>query len=258
MISYYDAHCHLTQFKNINRIITKCLENNVDKIIAVAMFKKENEEVLELNKKFSETVIPALGIHPLAISDNTNTEKMYKSIKKLIVENLERVKIIGEIGLDKYFSKDPKIWKKQESIFNDFLTLAEKRGLGVTVHGKSAELEILETLEEYSINPTIIHWYSTDSRKLIKRGIDDGFYYSVNLSSNYSKNVINLIKETPISRLLTESDGPVKYKPLNLIGSPLLIPKVVENIANIKKLNKKEVGSILSDNFKKIMNLEKI
>ncbi|MBD3229549.1 MAG: hypothetical protein GF329_15315 [Candidatus Lokiarchaeota archaeon] len=255
MIEYHDSHCHLTQFNNINKIISKAIQNNVNNIIAVSMFQNENEKILELNQRFSNIVIPALGIHPIAISDKADVNDLYKKVEKLIYDNLNSVKIVGEIGMDRYYSKNPKVWNKQEILFKDFLALAEKIGLGVTVHGKSAELEIMETLEEYSINPTIIHWYSTNTRKLIKRGIDNGFYYSVNLSSSYSKKVIHLIKDTPINQLLTESDGPVKYKPLDLIGSPSLIPKVVENIANIKKLNEKEASLILSDNFKKIMNL---
>ena len=254
MNTFHDSHCHLTQYKNIDKIIQESLDNKVSKIVAVSMFKRENIEVLNLYKKYPEIIIPALGIHPISISNKTKIDILFQEVESLIKKNIKNLKIIGEIGLDRYFTKDPKILKKQRDIFNNFLSLSEEFRLGVTVHGKYAESEIMDILEGYNIKPIIIHWYST-TNNLIRRGIDNEYYYSVNFSVLYSKKVQNLVKITPIKHLLTESDGPVKYKPINLTGKPQSIPKVVSEIANLKKLEMDKVSINLNHNFKKILNI---
>jgi len=58
---------------------------------------------------------------------------------------------------------------------------------------------------------------------------------------------------SPIDRLLTESDGPVPYKPLNLIGSPGLIPQIVSEIAKIKQLTERDTAVQLDKNLKTIL-----
>ena len=88
---------------------------------------------------------------------------------------------------------------------------------------------------------------------MIKKGIDNGFFYSINFSVKYSKNVRNLVKLTPINRLLTESDGPVNYKKLNIIGRPSLIPTIIKDIVEIKNLQKDFVIENLQRNFEKII-----
>lgn len=252
MTPFHDAHCHLVQYKNVDEIITQAIENDVYKIIAVSMFEEEFQKILELHNKYPKLVVPALGIHPIAVSDKTDIEKLLERVEKQIIENLKVLKIIGEIGIDKYFSKDADVWKKQREIFEKILEIAEDNELGVSIHAKYAEVEIMDILDKYNINPTIIHWYSAN-KKSIKRGIANKYYYSVNLSIEYSKNVQDLVILTPIDQLLTESDGPVKYKQLNLVGKPHLMSRVVKNIAKLKKLQFDEVKISLHNNFKKII-----
>ncbi|MHA1270403.1 MAG: TatD family hydrolase [Candidatus Helarchaeota archaeon] len=252
MIQFHDAHCHLTQFKNIKQIINDSLNNKVTKIIAVSMFREENHKVLKLYQNFSDIISPAFGIHPIVITKDDDIDILFEETCQIIKENINITKIVGEIGLDKYFSRDPKVWDMQKELFKKFLTFSEKHNLGISVHGKYAERDVLDILESFKIRPTIIHWFSTND-ELIKRGIDNDYYYSVNFSAKYSKNVQNLIKMTPLNRLLTESDGPVKYKPINLIGSPILIPEVIKEISRIKNLEFKEVATIIQRNFEMII-----
>ncbi|MHA1831665.1 MAG: TatD family hydrolase [Candidatus Helarchaeota archaeon] len=252
MSYYHDSHCHLTQFKEVKNVIKDAIYKSVRKVVVVSMFKEENKKVLELYHQFPDVILPALGIHPITINSNSDIENLFGTVIKLIEQNLSIIKIIGEIGLDRYYTKDPNIWEKQKSIFNKFLSFSEKHKLGVTVHGKNAESEIMEILETYKISPIIIHWYSANE-KLIKKGIDNGFFYSINFSVKYSKNVRNLVKLTPINRLLTESDGPVNYKKLNIIGKPSLIPTIIKDIVEIKNLQKDFVIENLQRNFEKII-----
>ena len=249
---YHDSHCHLLQFKNIDNVIKEASAHNVTKIVAVSMYKDENFEVLKLAQKYPNIIIPALGVHPIVISKKTDIIELFNEIAELIKKNIAKIKFIGEIGLDRYFSKDKDIFNKQKQIFEKFLGIAEKYKLNVSIHGKNAENEVLEILRSFKIKTKIFHWLSVNDSKIIKKAIEDGFHFSVNFSIKYSKKVQNLVKNAPLNKLLYESDGPYKYKG-GTQGTPILIPMIAKDISNLKKLNTDEICRSLQKNFENIL-----
>jgi len=247
---FFDTHCHLTLFNDIPSILAKAKENGVTHIFAVAMYYKDNWDVLELAHEYSE-VVPGLGIHPIEVPNLTNVEAQLEAIDQLLLTN--RVKIIGEIGLDRYFVKDEQIWDTQEQILMHFLEFAAQNELIVNVHGKDAESALFQILSHYDLKAVQVHWFA-GSPELIKEGITHGYYYSVTPAVFYSDKMRRVVELVPLDHLLSESDGPVPYKGQHpFIGEPSLMEDVVREIAHIKKEDIKEVEQILYNNAKNLI-----
>ncbi|NVM54278.1 MAG: TatD family hydrolase [Candidatus Helarchaeota archaeon] len=239
---YFDTHCHLTLFKDIPSVISKARAHSVNYILAVSMYYRDNWSVLKLAEEYPE-IIPALGIHPIEAPNLSNLEKKFESLDKLILEN--NIHVIGEIGLDRYFNKTVEAWKQQLLVFEHYLELAERNNCIINLHGKDAEGELFAILTKYNLRTVVVHWFA-GSPKLIKDGINRGFYFSVTPAVTYSKKMRSVVELVPMEQLLSESDGPVKYKkPHRFIGEPALMEEVVKEIADIKQKNHEEVARFL-------------
>ncbi len=239
---YFDTHCHLSLFKEISSTIAKAKAQSVNFILAVSMYYADNWKVLELANKYKE-VIPALGIHPIEAANITNFEEKLDRIKRLVSEN--GVFTIGEIGLDRYFIKEKLLWERQETILRHFLDFAVKNELTVNLHGKDAEKQLFEVLSQYDLKIVVVHWFA-GSQKLIKEGINRGYYFSITPAISYSKKMRDVVELVPLEQLLSESDGPVKYKGKSpFIGEPALMQNVITEIARIKQHDRADVEHLL-------------
>jgi len=247
---FFDTHCHLTQFKDIPSIVAKAKEHGVTHIFAVAMYYKDNWEVLTLAKDYPE-IIPGLGIHPIEVPNLTNVEEKLEAIDQLLLEN--EVRIVGEIGIDHYFIKDKQMWRKQEEILRHFLDFANSHELVVNLHGKDAEGTLFQILAEYTLRAVQVHWFAGSS-ELIKEGIKRGYYFSVTPAVYYSDKMRRVVELVPINYLLSESDGPVQYKgQQSFTGEPALMGDIVRKIAQIKKENSQKIERILYDNAENLI-----
>jgi len=239
---YFDTHCHLSIFNDISSTISKAKINSVSYILAVSMYYADNWNVLNLAKQYPE-VIPALGIHPIDVPNLSNIEEQLETIDNLILAN--EVGTIGEIGLDRYFVKEKVYWEKQETILRHFLDFAVRNNLVVNLHGKYAEKGLFDILARYNLKFVVIHWFA-GSPELIKEGISRGYYFSITPEVIYGDRMQRLVNLVPINHLLSESDGPVKYKgDRPFIGEPALMKDVIQEIAHIKQQEIEEVEQIL-------------
>jgi len=243
-----DVHCHINLYLNPNEIIHEAHQAGIGKIIAVAMSVLSQKRILEISEQ-SDSLFPALGIHPEEVKRNKNIEAELESIIDLITSNESKLCAIGEIGLDHHFIKDKNLYPLQSKIFNLMLSLAQKLHLPVNLHSKGAEKQIFETLSSYDIPNINIHWYS-GPEKFLKLGIDRGYYFSITPAVKYSPAVKKTVSFVDIDHLLLESDGPVKFS--GKIGTPTMIKEVLNEIASIKKMNAKDVEEKIWNNTKNV------
>ena len=236
-----DCHCHLDLIY-LDKKYSKNDYSEVKKLILVSNNYDSYQFNLKLTK-LDKRFIPAIGIHPL------NVKKDFKDLAK-IAENVKNNQILGEIGLDYYFSKSKEDWVLQEKIFKFFLFLAKKHNLKLIIHSKGAESKILEILETYKIKNIIFHWFSGSIREL-KQILDRNYFVSFGPAILISKKIQQLIKHVHLNNILTESDAPYGFK--NYKFSPNQIFEVVKKIAEIKSKNFDELGHIISQNMENFL-----
>jgi len=208
---------------------------------------KTAKRTLELAEKYPEKIVCAIGRHPWGAHKITPEElaKFEELIKN------PRVKIIGEIGLDHYFIKEPEKWRKQQELFEFFLKLAERYKKPVILHSTGAEQNLVELLETWKLPRSVCcHWFS-GSEATLKRLIDLGCFFSINPAVRRSKRHQRVVSTVALEWFLTESDGPVKFA--GEVGTPLLMPFVCEEIARIKKIDNEQVVLAIEENFVKFL-----
>ena len=73
----------------------------------------------------------------------------------------------------------------------------------------------------------------------LNKAMDKGYFITEGPPATYSNGIREVIEKVPLTNLLTETDGPVKYwkSPYNgQLTKPSFIRNVVEAVAEIKKM----------------------
>ena len=251
---FIDAHIHLADHsyaQNIGEIIEDSKRANVLALIANSTNLESSHKSLHLAEEYPELVYAALGIHPWNTKELKDNE--VDDVSNLIINNLkheQRLIAIGEIGLDSSYSGTGEPTEIQIDVFQKMLKLAEKTGLPVIIHSRGATKQIVDMLPSYEIKKILLHWFS-QPHSLIPKIIDRGYFISEGPTIVYSKGIQEIVKQIPLTNLLTETDGPVPFRgPFNKQQTtPSFIPTVIETISQLRKQEKKVVSEQIFLNF---------
>jgi TatD DNase family protein len=250
-MTFVDIHAHL-DFKDFDKDRTKLLEEmKKNNIIAFSnTLNKDNYEYTkELFKGQEDTVKVCPGLYP--IDAQKLTDKEFKIYLNQIKKEKNNILAIGEVGLDRYHSTDKKEWEIQEKRFKKLIELGIKLNKPLIIHTRKAEARVLEILKEYvekyNFRKFVLHCFS-GKKKLIKEIRELKLYVSIPLTILNTQSFQILVKELAISQLLVETDSPF-LNPNRERNSPLNIPFIYSEIAQIKGLDEKEIENIIYRNY---------
>ncbi|MHA1212789.1 MAG: TatD family hydrolase, partial [Candidatus Heimdallarchaeota archaeon] len=241
-----DCHCHLAEnffYKRIDELMQEWTELGIKKIGSMATNLRSARRNLELHLRYPQQIVVGIGRHPWG-AHKTSQEELDKF--EHLIREIDHC-IVGEIGLDYYFVKEEEKQKKQTPIFKAFIEFAIKYEKPVMLHTTGAESAVFDLLSTYELKSNICcHWFS-GSQKILQNLIDLGCYFSINPAFLRSINHKRVLEKVPLERLLTESDGNVKFqgKP----GSPALMPFMCEKIAHFKNISELELKERIFENF---------
>lgn len=253
-ITYVDSHIHLADEAyqgKVGRILGEGEKEGVKIVIASSEDMETSLKTLEIAQNYPLKVLPALGIHPWAASE-TEVGEVGKVVS-LIDKYRDRLAAVGEVGLDLSYTRgSSEAWERQREIFRSMLEVAEGAELPVVAHSRRSALEVFEEASSYRVK-MVFHWFSGEI-KVLRRILDAGYHVTVGPSIYYSKHIQRIVRETPLSRLMAETDGPVRYRgPFQDVETtPALIPRVVEKIAEIKKESLEDAVNQILDNCRKV------
>ncbi len=252
-----DAHCHIATksfTKEWIKNLKKWEQTGLSAIIGTSMTIKECEQILALARD-SSIIMPAIGIHPWQVKKSIEQDSVYSYFNRLITEHPE-IQVLGEVGLDYYHVKKPERHTFQREVFDLLCSLAKDHSLRMTIHSPDAVTDILSFLKQYNIpgRHCIFHWFSGTSEEL-QRVIEYGCFFSITPAVEYAYRHQQTALNAPKNKILTESDGDVKYR-TGIRGSPLVIPYVIEQLAQLWGSNLKNVKKQVWQNFQRFfMNL---
>jgi len=255
-MKYVDAHLHLAdaEYKGQAGIMLEdAKSSDVVALVSNATDYATCLENLKLRRDNSALVYIALGIHPWNV--NVLTENELEETITFIQSQKGTVRAIGEIGLDYKYET---VWEKQMAVFERMLHLAETMDLPVIIHSRGTTDQIVDMLPSYRLKRILLHWFSHPLSALAK-AIDNGYFITEGPPATYSQGIREVIANAPLTNLLTETDGPVKYfkKPFSAqLTKPSFIRNVVEAIAEIKKTQTEEVAQQIATNFESFFNIK--
>jgi len=250
-MKFVDAHIHLSDEEYtecVDEIISEAKNANVVALVSNSMDLKTSIASLKLAEKYPGIVYTALGIHPWNVQ--TLTEEELQQTLELTFKQRHHMALIaiGEVGLD---SKYMKIWDKQMMVFNEMLHAAEKLDLPVIIHSRGTTAKIVEMLPSYNIKKVLLHWFSNPI-SMLAQTVENGYYITEGPPTAYSNGIREVVRRVPLTHLLTETDGPVRFFKAPFHGkktTPAFIPAVVKAIAEIKKVDAADVAEQIEKNF---------
>lgn len=232
---YVDSHIHLNDYSQ-ERIISLCGRDDIE-LIAVSEDLRSSLINLSLKKKCFN-VKAAVGIHPW------NADKVTADELAKVIELVDSVSFVGEVGLDKRFT--PSTFDLQLKIFKEFVSLCSSSKKILLLHAAGAWREVLEELTKNSVEAAVFHWYTGPLEYL--RDIKDlGYFIGINVALLKQPKMREVVRQAPLDIMLTESDGPYEYRGLKL--EPELIPSLLNEIATIKNVSPEEVLEAIYNNY---------
>lgn len=251
-----DAHVHLSDAEyagRIDELVVDAKNAGVTALVSNSMDLKTCQNDVKLSQEYPNLVYAALGIHPWNV--NVLKENELQETIAFIQNQKDNVKAIGEIGLDYKYET---IWEKQMMVFDEMLHLAETLNIPVIIHSRGTTEKIVDMLPSYRVKRVLLHWFSYPMSALYK-AVDKGYFITEGPPASYSNGIRDVIDKVPLTNLLTETDGPVKYwkSPYNgQLTKPSFVRNVVEAVSEIKKIQVDEVAKQIASNFEVFFDIK--
>ena len=198
-------------------------------------------------------VYAAVGSHPDA-ADEVNA-LVLEEYRRLVREN-EKIKAIGEIGLDYHYEDIPRDLQKRA--FRMQLELARELNLPVIVHEREAHEDGMRFVEEFPEVTGVFHCYS-GSPEMAKWLVSRGWYIGFTgvLTFKNARKAVETAAAIPLERIVLETDCPY-MSPEPFRGKrndPSRLYRMAEKLAEIRGLTVEEIHTITMENGKRLYRI---
>lgn len=281
-----DSHAHYNHnsFKNSFRYLTRdengyaiaeggreqifreLLEGNIPYSIEPGVSLQSCGEVLELAAAYPGRIFPAVGVHPT----RSIYEKWIDRKKLAVLAKAPGVAAIGETGLDFHYKREDQHRLTQHLWFLYQLNLAWKMKLPVILHVRDAHEDALRRLSMHPARKLggVIHCFYGSweiAEQYLELGYHIGIGGSVLQLEERAKDLWEAIPKIPLERILVETDAPfilpyckdvIQPKLLRRArNTSLILPAVIEKIAELKGITPEEVEKATAENAIRLFRL---
>lgn len=210
-MKYIDTHTHtnclelIEEYRNIINEI-----ENMDMFINIVGNNLEDSQLAIEQSLMSNNSFCTIGVHPNEFNNQQSLDETIAKLEKMYLKNPQKIKAIGEIGLDYHFDNSEENKQLQKQWFERQIQLAIKLGLPVVMHIRDAHEDAYEIVKNY-YNKTkfIVHCF-TGNVEDVKKYNSLNCYISISgiITFKNSDELRETIKYIPTDKLLTETDAP--------------------------------------------------
>ncbi|KAJ49977.1 TatD DNase family protein [Clostridium tetanomorphum] len=255
-MNIFDSHAHYDDDSfedDRNLVINELKENNIIGVLNCGASLQGARDSVKLARE-NDFFYAAVGIHPEYAG--TVDDKVISEIKEL--SKYEKVRAIGEIGLDYYYEENPPR-EIQRRAFIKQMELADELKLPVIIHNRDAHGDTLEILKMFPQVTGVIHCFSGSvefARECLKIGYYIGFTGVITFKN--SKKIVEVAKEMPLDKILVETDCPYMAPSPNRgkRNRSEYIKYIIDKLADIKGVTPEEISYHTVCNTKKLLNLK--
>lgn len=253
----FDSHAHLSspQFDHDrDKAASRAFTAGLSGWIEVGTNTENSRGAIALAEQH-EGVHASVGVHPSDIQ--SIDEEGWNNIEQLLKS--EKVKAVGEVGLDFYRGGTP---TEQLPILERFVDLAKRHQLPILFHVRSSKTSdahdvLIAFLRKHPCNG-VIHTFS-GSGKQANRYIDLGMYLSFSgvVTFKNAAEIANVARDAPLNRILVETDcpylSPEPYRGKR--NEPAYVKYVVEKIAQLREISFEEVDKKTTENARQLFSI---
>ena len=273
----FDAHTHLNEERYTDEereaLAKEIEESPVDYILDAGSCFDDSMRAIRDAERYP-WCFASVGIHPEEVGDLTEEKIQYL---KELAQN-DKVRAIGEIGLDYYYDDIPK--EEQKKWFGRQIDLANELRMPIMIHSRDADLDTLNTLKEHGafsderkswfpkrpgpggeLLPdarVLMHCFSYSAetaKEYVKLGGTISICGPVTFKSN--KKTRRVVESVPIEFLTVETDAPY-LAPEPMRGRPnksVYVEYTCRKVAEIKEIPYEEAAEITKRNAMRFYNV---
>ncbi|MBP1565226.1 MAG: TatD family hydrolase [Oscillospiraceae bacterium] len=253
----FDTHAHYTEESfddDRDELITAIHKNGVKYIMLSVSDIEDTKKALSISRNYP-FVYSAAGVHPECVA---NIPSDYiQQIEKIIVENKDKIKAIGEIGLDYHYEDyDASLMKE---VFTNQLILAQKTDLPVIIHSRDATKDTLDVLRKHTPKKGVVHCFSGSAqtaRELVEMGLHISFTGVITFKN--ARKALEALEVIPLDRLMLETDcpfmAPVPYRGKRCDSS--MITEIAKKAAEIKGISPQEMLDVTCKTAMKFFDIK--
>ena len=272
----FDSHSHVS-FKaykeDADEVIKRSFDNKVC-MMTVGTQQDTSKQAIELAEKYDTGIWASVGLHPthaIAHGFNDQQELDFKPRQEVfdakyyqeLVDSSDKVKAVGECGLDYYRLPEESVEEMKAQQYQAFMaqaSFAAQNDLPLIIHCRDAYIDQRKALDEAMVKwgklTGVMHCF-TGTYEEAKLFLDIGFYISFSGIVTFADAVKKTAKNVPLDKMLIETDAPYLTPPPHRgkRNEPLYVQYIANTIAEIKGVSVEEVAEITFDNA---VNLFKI
>ncbi len=250
----FDTHAHMNDpvFDEDRDLLLQSLpEQGVGLVMNPGCSLENSLQAIAIAEKYP-FVYAAVGTHP-DTADEVD-EAVIDTYRQLCKH--EKVKAIGEIGVDYYYETIPR--QVQLKAFRMQMELARETGLPVIIHERDAHDDGMKMIKEFPNVTGVFHCYS-GSAEMARQLVNLGWYIGFTgvLTFKNARKAVETAQSIPLDRIVLETDCPF-MAPEPFRGKrnhPGYLYRMAEKLAELRGLSLEEIQSITTENGKRLYRI---
>jgi len=257
VVGTYDNHTHLEiadgdQPMEYQDHLSLAAQVGILGVVQVGVTLQSSKWSAEVAAK-EPRVLAAVAIHPNEAAKYESKLALDSDIDQILeLSKQERVRAIGETGLDFYRTRDAKGLEFQQYSFERHIEIAKLNDLALQIHDRDAHNQVVETLQRVGAPDRVVFHCYSGNVELAEICRDNGWYTSFagNITIKRNQHLRDSLKLMPKDRILVETDAPF-LTPEPLRGrpnAPYLVPITVRFMAEQLGMEANELSGQLAQN----------
>lgn len=284
------GHVNFNAFKDDgDEVVKRALDNGVGIVMPGSQIDTSRRAVEYAERWDHPYIRAAIGLHPIHLEDiqvddsevegqikfHTRKEEFACAKYESLLKSSDKIVAIGEVGLDYWrLPEDPekkeRYKKFQIDTLSSQLDLALDYKKPVILHCRKAHDDLFSIVANHGITraltpPGVVHCY-TGNKSQLKSFLELGWFIGFN-GIIFKLGLGDVIKATPLDRMLLETDSPYLTPPLSAeaptVGGakegrnePSNVKYIAEKIAEVKQISFEEVARQTTENAKRVFRLD--
>ncbi|MGL5406606.1 MAG: TatD family hydrolase [Propionibacteriaceae bacterium] len=235
-----DSHTHLDATQEMSGLtpavaLDLAAQIGATAVVQVGCDAEDSTWAVACANRF-ENVVASVALHPNEVARyRERTAAGLATIEKLLAEGGEKVRAVGETGLDYFRTTDKAAQELQKDSFRAHIALAKTYDRTLVIHDRDAHQDIADLLDEEGWPARVVfHCFSADAA-YAQRVLANGAWLSFPGTVTYKANeaLREALDITPRHKILVETDAPY-LTPIPARGKPnasYLLPHTVRFMA---------------------------
>ena len=251
----FDTHAHLNDpafDPDREELMASFASAGVGLVMNAGCSLESSRDIVQMAEKYP-WLYASVGSHPDSADEvNEAVVEEYRKLCKLS----NKVKAIGEIGLDYYYEDIPR--EVQQRAFRMQMELAKELDMPVIVHERDAHNDGLAIVKEFPTVKGVFHCYS-GSAEMARQLVNLGWYIGFTgvLTFKNARKAVETAASIPLDRIVLETDCPF-MAPEPFRGKrnhPGYLYRMAEKLAEIRGISVEDVHAATMENGKRLYRI---